>query len=762
MGYLGNATRFESVTVNGVNFSSHFVSFTCSDASANKNGLISTTGDLVFGNYGEMPSMEDYDRNAFKRGHQVVINISSPGLGTVRHPRGLLYVISTAYEPGNDELLVQVGCKLALAALTEDTSEFIGLAPVPLDPAQRTYSNVSASFAAAGKYLFQNNQGTLVQGDFFSGDSFAGSALGEWVSVYGTTTLAASPLAAGSAIPDQIEVSYQVPSDALASNQSGKIEITETESRYFLQYPATLFIRKPPEIPENEPREPQPPAPRPKPPSRTSGCGNSPIPPSTDLPSSGPSDSPTPGGSLIDSCSEDYETKQQTTYVPVTKTSLSRSTYSGPSAQLSDTYSETYGPAMEVNQQYYADKIAYCRSLSATSCNPNGGCKMEGLNNVKQSYSTVKNYYGFAGELIKTVTDNYATRLSGAIPSDYRSGEIGGENVQWRTISPYGMYRVSRQMVEYRYDKNSTTQDTYTWNSSTTRGSGIGGNIDALAGIKTHERRISTTVTANPIRPDTVNTVTTSTTERVSGIVLSSNYITPPNAAGPYVVKESLPVPVLFNNESQITDTVNAYLYYLRGFVLGDAYGISVAETLRDDIVSNWRPGMPFRFYDPRNGKISALRMDACSWGLDASEGVVATSGIWGGFSNGTITVPSNLSGNSRPDMGGGGTPPVGPGGDISVNNETVVDSGSYYWDVNIEIMTAVIKDFWGDNGILPITPTDLVAEPGATLTVWCAGFIVGPGDLLDTEGDGGIPIEFSGSLVTAGATVIDADLFAP
>ena len=170
---------------------------------------------------------------------------------------------------------------------------------------------------------------------------------------------------------------------------------------------------------------------------------------------------------------------------------------------------------------------------------------------------------------------------------------------------------------------------------------------------------------------------------------------------------------------------------------------------------------MPFRYYDPRNGKIAALRMDACSWGLDATSSAVATNGIWTGFSNGTISISSNLSGDSRPDMGSGGAPPVGPGGPPVVDNETVVDRGSLAWEVNVNIQTAVIKNFWGDNGVLPILPTDLTANPGATLTMWCTGFIVEPGDLLDTDGNGGIPLELNGNLIVTGATFIDSDLFA-
>lgn len=756
MGYLNNNTRVSSVRINGVNQTNYLVQFTCSDASANKNGLVSTVGQVRLAGYGESPSMEDYDRDNFRRGQQVIIEITLPSGSIVRHPRGLLYVLSTSYEPEADELVVEVGCRLALAALTEDVSEILSLVPVPLDPAQQTYQNISASFAAAGKYLFQDNQGNLVENYFFGTDSTNSIEPGEWVSVYGVTTQAAQPLAGTSPIPDQIELSYQVPSDALTSNQSGKVEITETESRYFLSYPATMFVRKP------IVNLPQAPDPSPTRNAGGGGCGNAPDIPDTGLPATGPSSSPTPGGGQINSCSGGYETKQQTTYVPAYREETQRTEYTGPGGQVGRVYSEVRGPAYEVNGQYYADKMAFCRASRGTACNPNGGCSMDGLGNILQSYSEQLNYYGSANELIKTVTDNYETTLSGAVPSDYRSGEVNGEGTTWRDLSTSDMYRVSRVEVVYNYKKNQTIQDTYTWTSSTSRGSGIrAASIDALSGIKTSQRRISTTITANPISPDIVNTVTTSTTERSTKILLSDQYITPPGVAGPYVLKEQVPVPVLFNDETQIKAIVDSYSSYLNRFVRGDAYGISLTESMREEIVSNWRPGMPFRYHDPRSNRILAMRMDACAWGLDAENAVVATNGIWVGFSNGTMSVPSNLVGNSRPNMGSGGGPAPGAGTPPSVNNETAVNSGNYAWDVNVDIGLSLDMAFWGETGVHPILPTDTNYEFSSTLTVWCAGLIVNAGFLVDTDGNGGIPLEYGGNLVINGATIIDGDVFA-
>jgi hypothetical protein len=745
MGYLTTSTRVASLTIGGVNYTNNLLSFTATDASANKNGLVSTSGELVLKGYGNTPSMEDYDRDNFKRGVEVVVNVTMPDGSVVRHPRGLLYVVSTVYNPDDDSLMVDLGCKLALAALTEDVSELLPLVPVPLDPAQQTYANISASFASAGKYLFQDNQGNLVSGFFFGTDSTAGTEAGAWTSVLGVTALAAAPMAGGSPVPDEIELSYQVPSDAITSDQTGKVDISETTSYYFVDYPATVYVRKSPYLGPYTP-----PTTKPKPVPKTSGCGNTP---------------PVPGnGETVVSCSEGYETVQQATFVPATRIEKSISEYSAPGGQVSRVYEETKGPALEANNQYYADKFAYCRYTYANACQPNGECPMDGLEIIPLGYTEQINYYGPANELIKTIKDTWETRLAGAQPFDWRSGTVGGESFQFRELDTTSMYRSERQMVEYKYGSNETIQETTTWTSRTSRGSGIHSPylIDALSGIKTFQRRISTTITANPVMPDTVNTVKTNTTESKTRIILySGRYQEPPTQSGPYVIKESVPVPVLFTDKTQIDQVVNSYSNYLTRFVKGDAFGLSISETLRPEIVSNWRPGMPFRYSDPRKGKILALRMDATTWGVSSTESVVATNGIWCGISNGSLTIGSNLVGNSVPNLSGGApVPPVAPSTPPSVGGETSVNAGALAWEVNIEIGIDLQKNFWGENGVFPAMPTDLDITVVPTLTVWCTGFVVQTGDLLATGPGGSIPIDYNGSLLTTGATVVDADLF--
>lgn len=761
MAYLVNKTRTVSLTINGVDYLDSLIELTVSDESANKQGLISTTGNLILRTYGTNPLIEDYDRNNFKRGHVVTFDVSIDGGAPVRHPRGYLYVLSTAYNADQDELSVELGCKIALAVLTDNAEALLPLVPIPLDPAQRTVSNVGASFASAGMYCFQNNQGNLQTGYFFENDNTSGIGQGEWTSIYGVTCLESSSLAGSAPIPDRIDLSYQVPSEGLIDNQYGRIDISETTSYYYTPYPAITFIRVKPEGEDPNPT-PTPPIPTPTPPPPSTGCGTSPSYPSNN----NPIIIIINGGGEEQSCSEGYETVQTSVYIGCSRTERSETHYSGIGGQVSSQKTESYGPFFEANSQYFSDRYTFCRYKYAAACFPNGACPYEGTNQVLLSRQETTYRYGSGGQVIETIQDTFETRLSAAIAEDWRSGVQGAEQYEFRDVlGGSSLYRSSRVHTKYRYSKNRNEQETTTWTSVASRGVGVNSssNLDALQGIKTVEKRVSSTISSSSLSPDIVNSVTTNTTEKTTQVLLNTNsYITPPTEAGPYIIKEGVPVPILSEDPSFISSVVSGYSNYLQKFIKGDAFGLSLVESLRGDIISNWRPGKPFRYYDPRNGKVIAMRMDACTWGLGANEAIVATNGIWLGFSNGTVSIPNNLIGNSRPDMGSGGLPPTPPDGPPTVDGETEVDQGSFAWVVEVAIATGVSIDMYGENGVKPVMPTDLNFLVPFTFTTWVTGFVATPGSLISAEGDGSLPLESNGSLITVDGVLVDDDLFTP
>ena len=786
MGYIVQKTRASQLLVNGADYTSSLVSFQVSDSSAYKNGLITTTGSLVLGQRQGGANIEDYDRNIFKRGVLVTLDVVEPGGTIYRHPRGYLYVMSVAYDVESEQLVVELGCKIALAYLTDKADAVLALVPIYLDPAQRTIQNAAASFASAGEYLYQNNQGELVSGKFFEGDSSAGVAAGEWVSVLGETVVSVSPLAGGTAIPDTIELSYQIPSGLIASDGTGKVDTVTEDSNYFISYPATTYTRNPPVgggVPGGGGGGGLPPSLTIPPISNgiPSGCGNTPARP-TFVPTS-----TTSGGSGIDgatyvftgsntgpapiACAQGWTTNRTTIYLPATRSSVSTTTYGAPGAQVSFTRQEVSGPAVEANAQYFADKYAYCTSTYGYGCNPTGNCPYYGMNQILLSYTETNYEYDPASNALRqTVQDTYRTTLSAAITSDWRSGVNNGIPQSFNgDLSETTMYRASRVITTYSQVDNANVQEITTFTSSTSRGVGISspGSIDALQGIVTTVRRESTTNTTLDVRPDSVNSPTTATTELITDIILRTNsFQTPPTEAGEYVLEEQIPVPLLTETREEADEIVATYSNYISRFVKGDLYGLQIAEAMRAEIVSNWRPGMPFRYADTANNTISAMRMDACAWGVDQEESLVVINGIWIGFSSGSLSMGSNLVGNSRPDMtppspgGGGGTPGPAPTPQPvpDIDNDQVGQSFAFVVDVDMYLQSYAFT--YSVDGVRPPENTDFDIDTEISIVPYVDGFIVASGGLLSTTGTGNIPVEANGSLVTSGATVVNGNLF--
>lgn len=777
MAFVSNSSRISSLVIGGIDYTSSFVSWAVSDESANRNGCIITSGTLILGTGPGGRVIEDYDRNNFRRGDLVTLNITTPGGGSVIHPRGYLYVVSTSYSPEVEQLSIELTCKLGLMSLNEEFQELLSLMPISLDVAQSSFSNCCASFSSGGQYVYQNSSGSLESGAFFDGDTNGGAAAGQWVSVLGTTTNSVSPLIGAGAIPDEITLSYQVPQGELSEDQKGRVDLVETTSYFFFNYPAVNFQRintdatseNPNGTLDNVTNVTETAAPE----AGSSSCGNTPDPP---LPPSGEGSNASGNGN---SCNEGYALIQVPQYVPATRVQTVTSKYDGPGAQLSYSEGIITGPRVEANGQYFADDFAYCRQTWGDQCNPNGDCPKKGLDNIVLGKTITVNEFGEANEVVRTIVDNYATVLSAAQPSDWRAGSANGriQDFDFSLATNEELYRQSRVVTEYSIEENVNIQTTTTFSSLTTRGIGItaGQDLDALSGIETKTVRRSATITLLDITPDILNTPTTTTDIRSTDIVLfSGRYKTPPSESGPYVLEDQIPVPLLFDNENEIEDVVNDYSNYLSRFTKGEAFGLQVGEALRDEIVSGWKPNMPFRYYDASKGRLIALRMDATSWGLDSSGAFFVTDGIWIGFSNGGVVIPSNVQGNSSPDMGAtisGVNPGVRPPASASptppppvippsVSDETAVDSGTFGFTVNVFFNFSSGGNTLTPDGIQKPAPDPETRNVFTTTTCYVRGTIVGPGEVLAANPDGSIPLEYNGGLIVADATVINLDLF--
>ena len=759
MSYIVNQSRIHSLTISGVDYTAALTSWVASDSSANNNGFITTSGQLVLGSYSGGPDIEDYDRNDFKRGVPVILTMTNPNGSTYRHPRGLLYVISTSYDVENESLNVEIGCRLAMAQIMDDPSTTVDLTPIPLDPAQKQLSNISAAFATAGQYLYQDNQGALVSGTFFDGDTNGGVAAGTWTSILGVTAVSAAPLAGTGAIPDIIELNYSVPEGSVSNDQKGRIDTVETFSNYFLEYPASLVVRTGDGTLTNSGGT----NPGSKPPGPTKDpCGNTPN---------------DPGGNGQGSCQENYSIESRPWMQPAKRYEVSKTYYNGPGGQQDFSMSETYGPIVEANTQYFADEYAYCISVYATNCIPGGRCRAGGMNRRLLGRTTTKNYFGEANEVVKTVQEDWVNMISMAKTHNWRSGlDSQGIPQTFRYLTTTKLIRSQVRITENYKEGNANVQLTTTWTSIGNNGSGLTKSLsymDAYKGVKTSQLRRSTSTTTLDVAPDIVNSATTSTVELTSELPLfTGRYTLPPAEAGPYVMEASAPVPILYENQALVDTVIENYSNYLVRFTKGDAFGLQIGEALRRDVAENWYPGMPFRYYDPSKGKVLAMRMDATSWGVTKDESAFVTNGIWIGKSNGTVTIPENVLGASTVTDGGSIDPlttvpngPTAPEPPVVVppviDNETGVDSGSLAWVVKVNMSFGAQVDALNDNGIQPPRLGDQYVQQYQTMVAYCQGMIVQAGGLLSADSTGGIPIEYMGTLITDGATVVDPDLFA-
>jgi hypothetical protein len=710
------------------------------------------------GSYPGGPDVEDYDRSDFRRGVPVILTMQTPAGATYRHPRGLLYVISTSYDVEAEQLNVEIGCRLAMAQIMDDPSTVVSLSPIPLDPAQKQLGNISAAFATAGENLYQDNNGDLVSGRFFDGDTEEGIAPGLWTSVLGLTAVSAAPLAAAGAIPDSIKLTYSIPQGSVANDQKGRVDTDEAFSYYWIDYPASLSVRvgdgnlndagslNPGDSPNNSQNDP---------------CGNN---------------SPEPDDNGQGSCQDNYTIESRPWILPARRTQITKSRYNGPAGQQDFSISTTYGPIVEANSQYFADVYAYCIGSWATNCQPGGGCRAEGMSMRLLGQTTTRNYFGEANEIIKQVQESYVNYLSMAKTTDWRSGlSPQGVPEDFRRLPTSTMVRSQVKITTYYKEGNANVQRTVTYTSVGANGSGVSVGLyalDAFRGVKTLDVRRSTSTATLDVAPDIVNTASTSTVERSTELPLfTGRYTQPPVEAGPYVLEESAPMPILYTSDAAIDAAVSNYSSYLVRFVKGDAFGLQIGEGLREDVAQNWYPGMPFRYYDPKKNKVLAMRMDATSWGVTKDESAFVTNGIWCGKSNGTVTLPQNILGASTVADGGSIDPlTTAPNGPTSpappvvvppvVENETDVDNGAFSWVVKVDLMLKSTVEAINDDGVQPPPPASEVGQHFQAMVAYCQGMVVQAGGLLSPSSNGGVPLENGGTLITAGATVVTADLF--
>ena len=346
------------------------------------------------------------------------------------------------------------------------------------------------------------------------------------------------------------------------------------------------------------------------------------------------------------------------------------------------------------------------------------------------------------------------------------------------------LFRVRRIVTENNVpdDKNINRQNVTTFSSVTSREKGILtwvgtgaaryqrlAKIDALDGIQTLVVNRTTTTAAFDNAPERITAAAEETEERTTKITVQSNDGAP-SFGGEYIVDDSVPAPLLYGSEQECETKAQQYGKLLSALIVGDARGLSISESMRKDITNGWYPSRKFQYFDDKHDKLMAMRMDATSWAVDNNGSAFTTSGFWMTDLSGTVSIPGNIVGDSKPNMDGGApsAPENGPGdgsdpapGDPSVINPLPIGN-NYMLDINVELSIGVVVSFHGNDGIVPVPDRDNIYEVPRTLAVAVRGMIAAPGALISAGPNGGLPADYNGSLVVDGTEVVDGDLFAP
>lgn len=700
MTYLINETRISEIFINGADVTELVTNITLSDSSGIKQGLIATDGTMTLNYRNGATPLPDYKRNLFARGTSVDIYIVFPSGSRKKHPRGSLVVLDTVFNPEDETVTVSVGCKMALAALTENVDELIDLVELYMPSTRRTYSGISAAIATMGKIAWYDSMGNLQIESLWSGETQISSPPEAWVSVFGLTALSVTSLNASRSFevsrksettgvqypyadPDNILLSYEF--GACKYTPEGEAvectevfeddddafteEITTSESTFYTQYPAIFYERVPPKgsggggsDPENDEDQPSfgsvgtPDDEEGSEDGRSSACVDEPL----EL--ENPASSKTGGGSSNGqvSCLSGYQTARSQLLVGVKTRSQTTVKYEGPGRSRNYSISENYGPALQASSQYVGDVYQLCRQSWASKCNPNGFCSTDfGTQEVLLGREITTVEFNLDGSVALETKDSYETLISAMNPDSWRAGVNDGSITGFREIgTAFDLYRKQRTIVEYQYPKNGTYRKTTEFTAQEDWGSSVPTTteMDALNGLVKVTVDRSRNNAINAEQPPTLATPEPQTFNAESEIVFPDhdNLSSPGGGSGSSAnFKESVPYPILIRADTTYTveGVLLTYEDYLMRIMKAQSLGLRVIEALREEVVDAWKPNQSWRYADPRYNTIMSLRGDAHTWNITPDFCHFGVDGLAVGFSDGELFVPDNVEGAVTPTI---------------------------------------------------------------------------------------------------------------
>lgn len=696
MTYLINETRLAEIRINGVDVTDTITEVTLSDSSGIKQGLIATDGAMTMNYRNGATPIEDYKRNLFGRGTSVDIFVTFPSGNRKRHPRGSLVVLDTLFNPEEESVTINVGCKMALAALTEDIDEILDLVDLYMPSTRRNYAGISAALATMGKIAWYDATGNLRVEKLWSGETQTSSPSGTYVSVFGLTALAASGLNANRSFevggksngtgvqypyqdPDNIDLDYEYgacrygpngeeedciedPNDPDDPDDSFTEELVTSDSSFFTQYPAMFYERVPVTDDEDEDGEDNldnvgtPDDEEGTEDGRSSACIDEPL--ELDNPASAGTGGGKDNGQT--SCMSNYETARVPLLVGVTTRSESLTKYEGPGRSRNYVITKTFGPALSANSQYIGDIYQLCRQSWANKCSPNGFCSTDpGTAQVQLTEEITQLTFNEDGSVNTETRDSYSTVISALGPDSWRAGVEDGQIVGFRTVpGAYNLFRSRRQIVQYEYPKNGSKRTTTEYTSQQDWGGRLPSisEMDALNGLvkTTIDRSRNNAVNAD--QPPSMQSPEPETFSDESEVVFPDHDglgSKTPGSGKNANFKETIPYPILLKVGSPLTvkSVVENYEDYLSRILKAQSLGIRVAEALREEVVSAWKPNQSWRYADPRYNTIISMRGDAHTWSITPEYCHFTVDGLAVGFSNGTLSVPDNVQGVATPTI---------------------------------------------------------------------------------------------------------------
>jgi len=733
MGWVNNSAVKAILKVNNVDLSSTFVSYQVSDSSIVMGGIVSTVGSVVLREGRGTPSLQDYTKEKFARGIPVRLDLEIDG-SVKRHPRGTLLVLDSGYNTEERSVILEVGCLLTLYAMTNNIENIKNHTSFEL-PKGAGFSELSSALQAENQFIYVDKDGVIQKRNFFGNDGQASiKDEAQWLSIRDQTALSASPLGVGNPVPDKIVITFSWVEDSGRdegdTDDSGNpVDQDITESHYFLEHPANIY-------------------------GKTTIC------------------QPTPDGNQ--QCADFIQQDAKRTF-GVTKTNRNQRHYGATGGSTSSEVSITEGPAVELNGSYYAERYSW-EVARASGDAAKEAVNPRGLENIVQDRREKTYEYGSAGEVVKTHEYHFRHLLNAMTQQDWRASGNTPTNAAtsptqpatqvmrgFLTEIPDGLFlsQVSITSWEYFDDRTVETRETIT-STATCGQTGIyskGGDRELLEigayenGVKTTEVRTSRGGLVNPDQtPRNPGGVPVNTK---SDTVIDNSYKYTPTSAGSILQNYTVPFVVTSQTQSEARSMAVAYASNMRWALEGDAAGIRIAETMRSEIF-NYFPGMPFSFYDPTEGVLIKLRMNACSWGVNDKSGLFSTDGIFIGKSNADVTLGNNTTGVF-----------VAPS--IDNTTETNIDTGRGGVDATevIEIKVgigAIFSTGNGDDGFGIIETHD---QPLETLGFFNVGINIEgqklskESELLGLDVTGGL-LSGDGLILETGEEVIDPDLFDP